>query len=172
MENEKSLIKNKKDNKNSYLPIILIIVGIVLVDQIVKIVITNRGQITLIEKILKFEIFENTNAAYGIGSNSTLMYIVTNLVIIAIITKFITSQNEFVDFKFKILLSFIIAGGISNVIDRIIRGYVLEFINIKLLINLPVLNIADIFVIIGWVSIAAIFAGFTVKEWREQKNKK
>ena len=121
---------------------------------------------------MKFEIFENTNAAYGIGSNSTLMYIVTNLVIIAIITKFITSQNEFVDFKFKILLSFIIAGGISNVIDRIIRGYVLEFINIKLLINLPVLNIADIFVIIGWVSIAAIFAGFTVKEWRKQKNKK
>ena len=133
MENEKSLIKNKKDNKNSYLPIILIIVGIVLVDQIVKIVITNIGQITLIENILKFEIFENTNAAYGIGSNSTLMYIVTNLVIIAIITKFITSQNEFVDFKFKILLSFIIAGGISNVIDRIIRGYVLEFINIKIL---------------------------------------
>lgn len=54
MENEKSLIKNKKDNKNSYLPIILIIVGIVLVDQIVKIVITNIGQITLIENILKF----------------------------------------------------------------------------------------------------------------------
>ena len=160
MENEKSLIKNKKDNKNSYLPIILIIVGIVLVDQIVKIVITNIGQITLIENILKFEIFENTNAAYGIGSNSTLMYIVTNLVIIAIITKFITSQNEFVDFKFKILLSFIIAGGISNVIDRIIRGYVLEFINI----NIPTVAITVIRTAskIAYVALSSLILLFNV----------
>ena len=64
-------------------------------------------------------------------------------------------------------MSFILAGGIANVIDRVLNGYVTEFINI---VGLPVLNLADIFVLIGWMAVAAIFASFTVKEWRKKEN--
>lgn len=60
-------------------------------------------------------------------------------------------------------------GGISNVIDKVIRGYVTEFIDFKQVVNLPVFNVADLFVLIGWIAIAAIFAGFTVKEWKSKK---
>ena len=66
-------------------------------------------------------------------------------------------------------MSFILAGGISNVIDKVFRGYVTEFIDFGQVINLPVFNVADIFILIGWVAIAAIFAAFTVKEWRNKK---
>lgn len=165
-ETEKSLIKrNKKSDKDKIL-LIVIVVAIVLIDQITKLLVINKGEMTIIPKVLNFKVSQNTNAAYGIGANSTVMYILTNLVILSVIFKFITTQNEYVDRKFKVFLSFIFAGGITNVIDRMFRGYVVEFIDFKQFINIPVFNIADLFVIIGWVSVAAIFASFTIKEWR------
>ena len=165
-ETEKSLIKrNKKSDKDKIL-LIVIVVAIVLIDQITKLLVINKGEMTIIPKVLNFKVSQNTNAAYGIGANSTVMYILTNLVILSVIFKFITTQNEYVDRKFKVFLSFIFAGGITNVIDRMFRGYVVEFIDFKQFINIPVFNIADLFVIIGWVSVAAIFVSFTIKEWR------
>ena len=100
------------------------------------------------------------------------MYVLTNLVILGVIFKFIRTQNEYVDMKMKVFLSFILAGGISNVIDRVFRGYVLEFIDFKELINLPVFNIADLFILTGWICVAAIFAYFTVNEWKNKKTEK
>lgn len=168
-EKGKSLAnKEKKLSKESIL-LIGIVIMIVIIDQVFKIWVENSGEISIISGILTFHKSENTSAAYGIGSNSTLMYVATNLVILSVIFKFITTQNEFVDRKLKIFLSFILAGGISNVIDRVLRGYVIEFINFGQVRGLPILNIADIFVLIGWIAVAAIFASFTVKEWRGKK---
>jgi len=170
---QKAIIKSNRNSKvkKEYLILALIVIIIVLIDQISKIYALNKGETTIISGMLKFNITQNTGAAYGIGSNSTMMYIITNFIILSVIFKFITTQNEFIDNNLKIFLSFIFAGGIANVIDRIFRGYVVEFIDFRELINLPVLNIADIAVIIGWVSVAAIFASFTVKEWRISKDK-
>ena len=97
------------------------------------------------------------------------MYVVTNFIILSVIFKFITAQNEYVDNKLKFFLTLILAGGISNVIDRLIRGYVVEFIDFTPSLPLPIFNFADICTVIGWVSVAAIFAVFTVKEWRSNK---
>ena len=159
---------DKKLTKESIL-LISIVVVIVLIDQVLKFWIQSVGEISIISGILNFKVSENNSAAYGIGSNSTMMYVLTNVIILGVIFKFITTQNEFVDKKLKIFLSFIIAGGISNVIDRLLRGYVTEFIDFGQVANLPVFNMADLFVIIGWVAIAAIFASFTVKERRSKK---
>lgn len=170
-EEAKSLTKKGKKLSNEAILLISIVVIIIVIDQILKIWIQNTEEISMIPGILQFRVVQNTSAAYGIGSNSTIMYVLTNLVILGVIFKFITTQNEFVDRKLKIFLSFILAGGISNVIDKITRGYVTEFIDFTQIINLPVFNLADIFVLIGWVAIAAIFASFTVKEWRSKKTK-
>lgn len=166
-EEGKSLVKKEKKINKQIILWISIVVVTILIDQIGKIWIQQAGEITIIPKVLSFKVSQNTEPAYGIGSNSTWMYVATNLVILSVIFKFINTQNQFVDKKLKIFLSFILAGGIANVIDRVIHGYVTEFINI---IGLPVLNLADILVLIGWMAVAAIFASFTVKEWRNKKN--
>lgn len=171
-EEGKALVKKGKKLTKEAILLISIAITIVLVDQILKIWIQQVEEISIIPGILNFKITENTSAAYGIGSNSTIMYVLTNLVVLGVIFKFITTQNEFVDRKLKIFLSFILAGGVSNVIERIIRGYVTEFIDFKQVINLPVFNLADLFVLVGWVAIAAIFATFTVMEWRSKKVEK
>lgn len=169
MEEKKKeyLTKKKKKLSKENILLISIVIIIIWLDQILKIWIQNVKEINMIPGILNLKITQNTNAAYGIGSNSTLMYVLTNLVILGVIFKFMTTQNEFVDRKFKIFLSFILAGGISNVMDKIVRGYVTEFIDFGN--NFPIFNIADIFVLIGWITIAAIFASFTVREWRSKK---
>ena len=148
----------KKLNKVE-IAIIIIIIVIILVDQMSKIIIQNYGNI---------DIEQNTNGTDG--SNSIMMNIVTNIVIIVIAIKFMLSQNQFVDNKVKIFLSLIIAGGISNILDRIFRGYVLEWI--KFLNWLPRLNIADIFVLIGWILVVGNFAYFTAEEWKARKRNK
>lgn len=158
--------KTKKLTKEVWC-LLAIIAVIIVIDQALKLWIQKVGTIAIIPDVLEFKVSQNTSAAYGIGSNSKFMYVATNIVILGVIYKFLTTQNEFVDMKLKVFLSFILAGGISNVVDKIIRGYVTEFIDFGH--HFPVFNVADFFVVIGWVAIAAIFANFTVKEWRDKK---
>lgn len=147
----------------------IIIIAIILLDQASKILMLKGQNSEIIPNILELKIEENKKGTYGVGSDSTFSYVLTNLVVIAIIGKFMTSQNQFVDAKTKILLSFIVAGGMSNVIDRLVKGYVVEFIHVN---HLPVFNIADLFILIGWVSMVAIFAKFTIKEIQNRNQNK
>lgn len=168
--NEKKIIKVQKVKKD-YIILISIVIFIIIIDQLSKIYVISLGNTTIIPGILNFTIVESRRAAYGIGSNSLIMYIITNIIILSIIFKFITSQNEFIDTNLKVFLTFIFAGGISNVIDIIFRRYTVEFIDFTPVVRVPVFNIANLFVLIGWVGVAAIFAYFTAKEWENNKNR-
>lgn len=156
--------KNKKGDKKEYRLIVIISIVIILIDQIVKAIVLHTGTITIIPNVLQFKVQENMN--------STSMNLVTSLIAILIIFRFVMSQNSYIDRKIKIFLSFVLAGGISNIIDKVVRGYLVEFIDFTPSVSLPVLNIADIFVMIGWIGFAWIFAVFTVKEIRASRNKK
>ena len=58
--------------------------------------------------------------------------------------------------------------GISNTIDKICRGYVVEFIDFKFL---PVLNIADFFMAIGWIAFLITFIFFAIREFGSNKKR-
>lgn len=154
--------------KKAYTKIIIAIIVLILIDQIIKVAVINIGDKTLIPEILNFSISRNVGGTYGVSSNSAVTYVFTNLIVVAIAFKFITSQNQFIDKKIKVFLTLVIAGGLSNCIDRIFRGYVVEFIQIM---KLPIFNFADICILIGWVSMVAIFASFSAKELKNRKRK-
>lgn len=168
---EKRLKKIPKIDKKNLILIVLVIV-IILIDQILKMYIVNAKEIEIIPNVFRLSLAENKDAAYGVGNDSTLMYILTNFVVLSILFKFIKSQNQFIGYGIKIFASLIFAGGISNVIDRICRGYVVQYMDFTQSIGLPIINIADICIIIGWVSFAAVFAAFTAKELQSKKDKK
>lgn len=130
------------------------------------------GNITIIPNILQFQIKENVEGNYVVNSNSTILYIFTNIVVLVMVFKFLRMENQFVDRKLKIFFSFVLAGGLSNLIDRLVRGYVFEYIDFTQAVPVPVFNLADIFVTIGWLCIVARFAFFTVNEWRKNKVQK
>lgn len=62
----------------------------------------------------------------------------------------------------KISLILIISGAIGNFIDRITKGYVVDFIHfyIKNIFDWPVFNVADIFVVCGTILLAVIILFF------------
>lgn len=157
--------KIKKEYK-----ILIFIFILILIDQISKFIAFKNNDFIVINGVLKFKIFNDVSGCYAVNTNSTIMYILTNLIVAIIAFQFITSQNQFVDKKIKVFLSLIIAGGISNCIDRVFRGYVLEFIDFTDFLNFPILNLADIFILIGWIAMAAIFASFTAKELKNRKS--
>ena len=154
-------IKNKK-----ILIILFIILISICIDQIVKqIVIKNvfNSSIQIIKGVLNFTYVENTGGAYGIGSNNILIFIIINIIILGILMKFAISKREEIDTISLIAISLIIAGGIGNLIDRVARGYVIDFIDINPVFKYPVFNIADIFVVTGCIVIAIDLIYRTIK---------
>lgn len=160
---------NKRKNiEKGYLKIVLLIFFVILIDQMIKIIVVKNGSINLIPGVLELSLNESRQTDF----NTRLMYIATNIIVLIIVFKFIITQNQFITMKIKILLSLVFAGGLSNVIDRIFRGYVVEYIKITGIEKFPIFNIADIAFIIGWISFVALFADFTAKEWKEKREKK
>ena len=149
--------------------IIGLVILLILLDQAIKLVIIiNNPNKTIIQNFIEIKLTENTGGAFGVGQNSTFSYIVTNVIVLGIIIKFMTNGNKLIDMKTKIVLSLVLAGGISNLLDRIIRGFVVEFIDIK---NIPVFNLADLYITIGWIGFVVIFTIFTFKEKRNKSDK-
>ena len=96
--------------------------------------------------VFKIEYVRNYGAAFNIFSGSRIFLSCISIISTIILSYFIfIRENELIN---KFGLSLIVAGSIGNGIDRILNGYVIDFIKIKI-INFPVFNIADIVINIG-----------------------
>ena len=126
---------------------IIIAVVVILLDQLTKILIINK-QLTIIPNLLEFTYTENTGVAFGIANSKLFMIILASIIILGIICKFIKERETQLDKNIILSLYLILAGGISNLIDRVFRGYVVDFIDINIL-NFPNFNIADICITLG-----------------------
>ena len=144
----------------------IIAVGVI-VDQILKLIIYNTigasGQtINLIPGILQLTYVENTGAAFGFF-NARLFLIIFDILIMFFIIKILLDKKFPLNDKTKTGLCLIIAGGIGNLIDRIFRGFVIDYIDITQIIDYPVFNFADILVVVGVILIIATIIVNTVK---------
>ena len=115
------------------------------------------GSIPLWEGVLHLTYVENRGAAFGILQNQKWFFIgVAALAVGAIAFAMHKFKN-----KSKILslgLSFLAAGAVGNMTDRIVLGFVVDLFDFRL-IDFPVFNVADIFVCIG-AALVAIFVIF------------
>lgn len=157
-------------NKRQYIIIALIIFAIILLDQIIKAVMINKSnEITILDGILALNYNGNTGIAFGIGNGNLIGVIFTDILVISILLRFLIRQIENMNCMSRISLSFIIAGGISNFIDRIIRGKVIDYIDISQMINeFPIFNIADIFIVVGFI-IFVIIVGIDLIKLQPRK---
>ena len=150
--------EKEKINKRKVLKkIFIIVIMLLLIDQLTKFIFINK-EISIIPGIIKFHTVQNRGGAFGIGQNSTFSFVVANIIVLGIIIKFISMQANQIDNKTGIALALVLAGGFSNLIDRLFKGYVVDFIDISELINFPTFNFADIFIVLGWILLALFFA--------------
>ena len=133
------------NNKIYYLVLISLFC---ILDQLSKVYIYLNFHKLLNKELLIFsvEFVRNSGAAFNIFSGSRLFLSCISIISSIILSYFIfISENKHIN---RYGLSFILAGSIGNGIDRILKGYVIDFIKIKY-INFPVFNIADIVINIG-----------------------
>ena len=133
---------------------ILLSVVIIVIDRITKTWIDNNmllGQSKTICSLLDFTYVRNDGAAYSIlEGKQTLLIVFTLLLMIGIFAYMITYRKQISKLE-KLSLSLILGGGIGNLIDRIMMGYVIDFFNIHII---PVFNVADIGITIGCILFA------------------
>lgn len=110
----------------------------------------NSG-ITIINNVFKLFYLENHGAAFGIFQKQRIpLLIVTIFVLIFIgyIFRKVPCESKFSALKWILII--LAAGAVGNMIDRMINGYVVDFLYFQL-INFPVFNIADCYVVVGAV---------------------
>lgn len=135
-----------------YFKIIILTILLIIFDQVSKLFITNYFEVgdslTIINNFLKFLYIKNTGAAFGLFmDNIFILIIITNILLVYLIIELKKNINNKI---FVISLSLIISGALGNLIDRIFRGYVVDFISFTLFNKeMAIFNIADIFITIG-----------------------
>ena len=116
------------------------------------------GTLPLWDGVFHLTYVENRGAAFGMLQNGRMFFIVATvlvLVLAAIVLRKYYKESQL----FKLALAFFTAGAVGNLADRIFRGYVVDFLDFRL-INFPVFNIADIFVCVGAILIAVFILFF------------
>lgn len=118
---------------------ILLIIGLILLDQLTKRFFFQKEFIFI--KFFSLTYIENTGIAFSLLQNNNFLLTIIMIIILAGIIYLYQKEK-----KYRLGLSFLIAGAIGNLIDRIFHGFVIDFINISIW---PVFNLADTFNIIG-----------------------
>lgn len=140
--------------KKQYLKYILysaIIVGGIVIDQITKLLATKLLEpidtVPIIKDALHLTYVMNKGAAFGMLSEHRWVFMTISTVAIIGLLAYLymgKAQNKL----YEISIAMIISGGIGNMFDRIGLGYVVDFIDFRL-INFAVFNGADSFVCVG-----------------------
>lgn len=115
-----------------------------------------QADIPLIPGVLQLHYLENTGAAFGIlRDKQWVFYIITILLLAVIAFMYFKMPKTGRYMPAHLVCIFIIAGAIGNFIDRIRLKYVIDFIYFSL-IDFPVFNVADIYVVVGTILMAIL----------------
>ena len=124
---------------------------IILIDQFTKYLMIYNHK-TFINKdflLFKLDFVKNYGAAFNIFSGSRVFLSLISIIFSILLIYLIFRKNTLNSFDLY-SYSFILGGTIGNGIDRILKGFVIDFINLNI-INFPVFNIADISINIGFI---------------------
>ncbi len=120
-------------------------------------VLTKISSIPLIENVFHLTYVENRGIAFGMFSGGRVVFIAVSLIVMAVLLIIVfKTPKDTRTVWLKGGASLVIAGAIGNLIERIIKGYVVDFFDFRL-INFPVFNVADIAVCVGVVMLLIHF---------------
>ena len=138
--------------KKKSLVVLISLLMLIVFDQIIKYLIVKNFSIgeekILMDNFLKFIYIRNTGAAFGILSGNIVFLIGISLLLIFYIVK---EMKKNIDNNLSLLsFSLILGGAIGNLIDRIFRGYVIDYISFTIFNReMAVFNAADILITFG-----------------------
>ena len=161
---------------------ILVFLFLIFIDRISKhfasVLLKNNADKTVIKGILDLHYLENKGAAFGLfGHVPWLFYVIGGIAVVVLAAVFcliffrlrdgirkeaLTQKTVSDRIVLNYLIAVLAAGTIGNMIDRILYGYVVDFLCIRF-ISFPVFNAADIFITVSIV-LLFVFLVFVYKE--------
>ena len=126
---------------------------IILIDQFTKYLIFYNYKNVINKDLILFKIdfVKNYGAAFNIFSGNRIFLSCISIIFSILLTYLILKRNSLNKIDLY-AYSLILGGTFGNGIDRIIKGFVIDFININI-IEFPVFNIADISINIGFIAL-------------------
>ena len=149
-------------NNKQLKKILILVVILIAIDQIIKI------------------IFLVTNARIGNGdswslgiieqakSENNIQYILISIIVILMLIRYITRNNTYIKMASRVVISFAVAGCISNLIDRIWNGGTINYIHIP---NFTSLNLGYVYIVATWVGMAVLLTKYTAERIKEKNEK-
>ena len=138
-------------NKSALTPLkikiysIVLMLSLVSIDQIIKyyvdLYLKPIGSVTVLNKVLQLSYYENDGAMMGMMNGKTLTMTILAVICLVVIAFVIFSGKV----KFGIdycCIVLMMSGGLGNIIDRIFRGYVIDYIEV-LFVDFYIFNFAD-----------------------------
>ena len=156
------------------MPYAVLALLLVLLDQGVKYLVLTRiplgGHVPFLPHLLELTYVQNTGAAFSILESHTWLLALVSLVMSALLA-WALFKPLFRHPLGRFFLALVLAGAVGNLIDRALRGFVVDMFNV-LFMSFAVFNVADSFVSVGAVMLVIWFVRSMVTEYRNGKKKK
>ncbi len=162
----------------TYFIVILVSLFVIIFDMLTKYLligslIPNEGDsVDFIKGFINFVHVQNEGASWGIFKGQTIFLIIISLVILGVVVWFYVKKvkEEKVSILLSFVVGFLVGGCVGNLYDRIVFGYVRDFINFEF-ISFPVFNIADCAITIGVILLVLYFVLDYIKFIKSEKKK-
>ena len=131
----------------------LLVCSLVLIDQVSKLLalrlLDYYASVKIIDDFFYLTLVKNKGASFGILTGNVLLLIIVSFIALFFILGYINKKKDMV--KLEVLsYSLVLSGLLGNLIDRIFRQGVIDFLDFKIFgYDYPIFNIADIFIVCG-----------------------
>lgn len=148
----------KRNFLNAKIPYLVLSFLVFLLDQFSKKLIytffTLNESILIIKNFFNITYIHNKGLVFGIFSNTQNKFVILLISILSLAALFFLSVYFFaINTKSKLFsfgFSFVLGGAMGNMLDRLIQGYVIDFLDFYIgKYHWPTFNIADTFICIG-----------------------
>lgn len=141
----------------------LVMIVALLIDQIIKFIcsLCLNNYVVIIPKVLSLVYAENKGVAFSMLSGNRMFVILISIILIFILINFIYKDYILKDkrclFK-EITFGFLLGGIFGNLIDRIVRGYVIDYVALNIFgYSFPIFNLADVLITVGVLLISVCY---------------
>ena len=131
----------------------------IIIDQLTKLIVESRmalhDSIEIIKDFFYITYTRNIGAAWSMFEGMGMVFAILALIVSAGIVYYLIKNQNMSRFE-RVALMLICGGAAGNMIDRIIHGYVVDFLNFYIFgYDYPVFNLADSFLVIGVIMLIA-----------------
>lgn len=133
--------------------IIIFTIVFLVIDIVSKLIVSNlmnvHDSILVIKDFFYITYVRNTGAAWSLFAGKTILLLMVSLIMICGIILYVYKNKTKAKLE-KIAYSLILGGAIGNFLDRIVYGYVIDFLDFYIFgYNYPIFNLADTFIVLG-----------------------